>query len=374
MKRFLSLFLLALCAAPTFSAPAFSAPASQSQESAAPRMEIVFVLDTTGSMDGLIDGAKKKIWSIVNQMVAAKPQPEIRVGFVAYRDKGDAYVTQVHDLTSDLDKSFATLDKFQADGGGDTPEHVNAGLHAAVSKLNWSRKVPGSKSYQVIFLVGDCPPHMDYQDGLNYKTDVKRAAGRGIVVNAIRCGDSAETQKVWLDIAKRGRGTYLTLPQDGGTISVPTPYDSAMSKLADQLENTTVAFRGRESRQRASADSNAAAAPASKAERGAFNAKSAQIYRDFDVTTAVAGGRPVESLKSSELPPAIAKLPAKERAAYLKKQVARRQNIQSQMAVLEKKRAAFIALELKQRGGQSGFDQQMMKTFRKQAIVRGFRY
>ena len=337
-------------------------------------MEIVFVLDTTGSMGGLIDGAKKKIWSIVNQMVAAKPQPEIRVGFVAYRDKGDAYVTQVHDLTSDLDKSFATLDKFEAGGGGDTPEHVNAGLHDAVSKLSWSKNGSGSKSYQVIFLVGDCPPHMDYNDGLNYKTDVETAAKRGILVNAIRCGDNRDTERVWLDIAKRGMGTYLSLPQDGGSVSIPTPYDAEMSKLADSLESTTVAFRGKEMFQFRSARANAAAPAASKAMRGAFNAKSAQVYREFDVTTAVASGRKIESLKANELPASIAKLPVKERAAVLNKQVARRKSIQSQIAVLEKKRAAFITAQLKKRGTASGFDQKMMQTFRKQATARGFVY
>lgn len=365
MKPFLPLLFLALCASPAN---------SKSQNVAKPRMEIAFVLDTTGSMGDLIDSAKKKIWSIVNQIASAKPQPEIRVGFVAYRDKGDDYVTQVHDLSADLDKSFATLDKFEAGGGGDTPEHVNAGLHDAVSKLNWSPNGSSAKSYQVIFLVGDCPPHLDYKDGLNYKTDVERAAKRGILVNTIRCGDDLQTEKIWLDIAKRGMGSYLTLPQDGGSVSIPTPYDAEMSKLADQLESTTVAFRGKESFQRASSAANAAAAPALRAERGSFNAKSAQIYGEFDMTTALARGRKIESLKDSELPAAVAKMPAKERVAYLNKQVARRKDIQTQMAVLEKKRAAFITTQLKKRGGASGFDQKMLHTFRKQATARGFVY
>lgn len=366
MKRLLSLLVVLGFAAPVF---------AQSQNAPKPRMEIAFVIDTTGSMGGLIDGAKKKIWSIVNQIVAAKPQPEIRVGFVAYRDKGDDYVTQVHDLSADLDAAFATLSKFEANGGGDTPEHVNAGLHDGVSKLSWSKGGSGSKIYQVVFLVGDCPPHMDYDDGLNYKTDCEAAAKRGIIVNAIRCGDNADTEKVWLDIAKRGLGTYLSLPQDGGTISIPTPYDVPMSKLSDELENTTVAFRGKEARQSLSSVYNSTAAPAAKAERGAFNAKSAQIYGDFDVTTAIVNGRDAKSIKNNELPEKLAKMPEKERVAYLNNQVAKRKQVQIQMAVLEKKRAAYIKAELAKRGdSKSGFDQQMLETFRKQAVTRGFRY
>src|SRR5262245_52004400 len=95
------------------------------QETKKPKVEVVFCLDTTGSMGGLIQGAKDKIWAICNQIVSGKPTPDLKVGLVAYRDKGDAYVTQVHDLTADLDAIHAKLKTFQAQGGGDTPEHVN---------------------------------------------------------------------------------------------------------------------------------------------------------------------------------------------------------------------------------------------------------
>src|SRR5512140_2961024 len=87
-----------------------------------PRIEVCFVLDTTGSMGGLIEGAKQKIWSIANEMISAKPTPEIRIGLVPYRDRGDEYVTKTFDLTNDIDAVYATLRTFQAAGGGDEPE------------------------------------------------------------------------------------------------------------------------------------------------------------------------------------------------------------------------------------------------------------
>src|SRR5437870_3321370 len=90
-----------------------------------PKVEVVFVLDTTGSMGGLIDAAKQKIWSISNQIVSGKPTPAVKIGLVAFRDKGDAYITKVYDLTDDLDAVHANLKTFQPQGGGDTPEHVN---------------------------------------------------------------------------------------------------------------------------------------------------------------------------------------------------------------------------------------------------------
>ena len=103
-----------------------------------PRVEVVFVLDTTGSMSGLIDAAKEKIWSIATTMAQARPAPEIRIGLVAYRDRGDAYITRVTNLSEDLDSVYSALMDLQADGGGDGPESVNRALYDAVNEISWS--------------------------------------------------------------------------------------------------------------------------------------------------------------------------------------------------------------------------------------------
>ena len=137
-----------------------------------PKVDVVFVLDTTGSMSGLIQTAKEKIWSIASTMASAQPTPEIRIGLVAYRDRGDHYVTKVVDLSDDLDSVYATLMDFRADGGGDTPESVNKALYDAVHNMSWSQ---GTQAYQVVFLVGDAPPHMDYQDEMKYPEIVAAA-------------------------------------------------------------------------------------------------------------------------------------------------------------------------------------------------------
>src|SRR4051812_5484084 len=103
-----------------------------------PQMEVVFVLDTTGSMGGMIAGAKQKIWAIANKLKSARPTPEIRFGLVGYRDRHDAYVTRVFGLTGDLDEVYSNLSAFEAQGGGDEPESVNEALHQAVQNLQWS--------------------------------------------------------------------------------------------------------------------------------------------------------------------------------------------------------------------------------------------
>lgn len=328
--------------------------------------------------------------------MTAKPQPEIRIGFVAYRDKGDAYVTQVHPLTDDLDAAFATLQTFKAQGGGDLPEHVSAGLHDAVSTIEW--KAGGSTDsalYQVIFLVGDCPPHTDYNDGFDYKAEADKAAARGIFVNAIRCGTNAETETVWLDIAKRGLGNYFTLAQTGGVMNVPTPFDEKMVKLGATLELTTVAKRGFETARNESLAAggfsgakvanglfydNTLTPPdefvakngtSNYIARQSFNAKSGQIYAAFDLVTEVINGRAIEEIKADEWPTEWEKKSLDEKRQLLETQIAERKKLKAQLADLETQRNAFLKAELEKNGGKDGFDQKMLDTFKQQANARG---
>ena len=90
------------------------------------RIEVVFILDTTSSMSGLIRAAKEKIWSIASTMASAQENPDIKMGLVAFRDRGDTYVTRVFDLSSDLDTMYAQLMDFRAEGGGDA--HAGAAI------------------------------------------------------------------------------------------------------------------------------------------------------------------------------------------------------------------------------------------------------
>lgn len=130
---------------------ALLAASPSSDDDKARKIEVCFVLDTTGSMGPLIDGAKQKIWSITSQMATAKPAPHIKLGLIGFRDRGDQYVTKVFDLTDDLDDVYGNLIAFQAAGGGDIPESVNQALNEAVTRISWSKD---RDTLRVIFLVG----------------------------------------------------------------------------------------------------------------------------------------------------------------------------------------------------------------------------
>ena len=177
-------FALALTALPL--------SAGISPAAAKPAVEVAFVLDTTGSMGGLIEGAKRKIWSIATAIVDSNPDADIRMGLVAYRDIGDEYVTQKVELTTDIQDLYARLLELKARGGGDWPESVNEALDAAVNKLQWSS---GGDTRRIVFLVGDAPPHMDYAQDTKYPVTLAVARQKDIIVNAVLAGDRPATPR-----------------------------------------------------------------------------------------------------------------------------------------------------------------------------------
>jgi len=211
-------------------------------------VEVCFVLDTTGSMGGLINGAKQKIWSIASQIAQRQDSPKIRFSLVAYRDRGDSYVTQLTDLNEDLDVVHDKLMKYQANGGGDTPESVNQALHEAVTKLKWTE---GAHVTRIVFLVGDAPPHMDYEQDIDYTVTCKLAQERGITINAIQCGVMKETILPWQHISKLGGGQYIALPQDGGVVAMSCPQDKPIADLTLKLNLSVIPYGSLKRREQA---------------------------------------------------------------------------------------------------------------------------
>lgn len=367
-------------AAPPVVPPPIAQPPLQTLGKA--KVEVVFVLDTTGSMAGLIDAAKEKIWSIAASMAQATPAPEISMGLVAYRDRGDAYVTRVVDLSTDLDSMYATLMEFAAEGGGDGPESVNQALHDAVHAMSWSQD-PGS--YKVVFLVGDAPPHMDYQDDPKYPEIVAAAAAKGIVINTIQCGNLAETAPHWQRIAALGKGRYFQVEQAGSAVVIDTPYDRRIAELAAELDATRLYYGTAEERSAmeqklvATAMLHEHASSAAQARRGVFNASAsgaANLIGGQDLVHDVVSGRvELEALSSAELPPALAALPPAERRRVVDETAARRDALQREINELAAQRDAFIAERLEETGGETdSLDRLIYDAVRTQAAEKGLTY
>jgi hypothetical protein len=360
-------FLLASAAFLYLAAPG-GADTSKPEKKKAPRVEVVFCLDTTGSMGGLIEGAKQKIWAISNQIASGKPTPKLKIGLVAFRDKGDDYITKVYGLSADLDAVYGHLRKFKADQGGDFPESVNQALYESVTKIKWSTD---KETLRIIFLVGDAPPHMDYKDDVKYPESCKLARKKGILINTIQCGGHAQTRKFWLDICKLGGGSYVQIAGNGGVVAVSTPYDKELAKINNELSRTTLTY-GDRAKQARGLKKRATAAklpPTAAAERASYLRKTGMVAT-YDLLDAIKSGKvKLEKLKKEHLPPELQKLTLKQQKAYLNKLAKRRAELKKQTLALEKRRDTYLKQKLAKdaKKAKDGFDHQVLQILRKQA-------
>jgi len=348
-------------------------------------MEMVFVLDTTASMGGLLNGAKERIWGIVNEVMQTSKLSSVKVGLVAYRDRGDQYVTQVLPLTDDLDKVYSTLMDYEPGGGGDEPEDVRRALADGVSRAGWSQPSPGNA--QILFLVGDAPPH-DYADEPSPITTADLAVKHGIIVNTIQCGNSVSTKQVWEAIARRGQGQYFLIPQDGGVQTISSPYDDQLSELGSRLGRTYMAYGGGAGaegenyrvKRKEMADSSEytfamRSAPSAAAERSVNKALNSKAYVGDLLQDIENGTTKLESVKTEDLPSELQKLSAEERKKEIEKQLAQRSEIRKQIIALSQQRTEYIAAQRKKRngGGQNGFDVAVSGALREQLAKKGIR-
>jgi len=347
-----------------------------------PQVDLVFVVDTTGSMAGLIQAAKDKVWSIATTMAQAQPAPEIRVGLVAFRDLGDEYVTRTFDLTSDLDAMYAALMEFQAAGGGDGPEAVNQALAEAVNKLSWRQS---AKAYKTIFLLGDAPPHLDYQNDVQYPQTLALARQRGIVVNTVQCGSDRSTTQSWQQIAALGQGEFIHVEQNGNAIALSTPFDAKLAALASELDATRVYYGDAETRRQKLAklettERVAAAAPtASLASRATFNATASgsdSLLGDHELLEDVHRGKvKLETLKDAELPPTLQAMAPAAREAFVAEQTAKRAQLKQEIAAEAGRREAWLKKNVAESGAaESSLDHKLYRALRAQAADKGLRY
>ena len=196
---------------------------------ATPRLDVLFLLDATGSMGDEIGQIQQTIASIAERIDASQPRPELRFGLVAYRDRGDAYVTQVHDFTADVAQFRDTLLNTSAGGGGDDPESLNEGLHAAIENVSWA-----DNAVRLTFLVADAPPHLDYPQDYDYVQEARAAVARGIKVYTIAASNSGnEAEYVMRQIAQQTLARFIFLTYQQGA-NGGTPGDTTVHQVDPQ--------------------------------------------------------------------------------------------------------------------------------------------
>jgi Mg-chelatase subunit ChlD len=349
-------------------------------------LEMVFVLDTTGSMGGLIDGAKQRIWGIINEVMQTPAHPSVRVGLVAYRDHGDQYVTQVLPLTNDLDKVYTTLMDYRAEGGGDGPEDVRQALADGVARAGWAKH--STSNVQIVFLVGDAPPHDDYSQEPDTLVTTAQAVSAGMIVNTIQCGAADDTRQVWQQIARRGEGQFFAIAQDGGVQTVASPYDARLSELGNRLGSTYLAYGGgagvegerfrneAQARQVKTESVVSGDAPvAAQADRAVNKALNRDAYVGDLLQSIENGSVKLDDVKTEDLPDDLKKLSSAERQKEVERRLSERRKIRDEIVSLNKQRDAYIASERKKQTGghQTGFDAAVASALKEQLARKGIK-
>ncbi len=305
-------------------------------------VDACFALDTTGSMSSMIETAKEKIWFIANEIARAEAHPRLRVCLLAYRDRGDAYVTRHFDLSEDLDAMYQALKELRADGGGDEPEAVNQALYETVTRSSWSED---ADTLKVVFLVGDAPPHLDY-DEPQYPEIAALARSRGIVINPVLVGGGAATGRIFGDIAEAAAGRHLTLAQPRPADRVVTPMDQDLAALNARLGRLIVPYGSEDEQAEVEAKQERAEAlsDAAAADRLAFNMATGRIVHGSGdlVQDLDAGIVELGALAPERLPPGMRSMTQDEVHARLGVIRAEREELRQLIASLVAERRQFI--------------------------------
>lgn len=370
--------LLALGLATTLAAEDRVGPADP------PRVQIAILLDTSGSMQGLIEQAKTHLWKIVNTFATARRDgvaPAFEVALYEYGNDGldgrEGYIRQIVPLTTDLDKVSEELFKLTTNGGSEFCGHV---IQTATRELSWS---PAGGDYKAIFIAGNEP---FTQGTVHYADACKAAITRGIIINTIHCGGYDQgVEGKWLDGAQLADGSYSHIDQNQTVVHIPAPQDDELATLNAQFNKTYVAY-GQEAEE-AQARQVAQDAAASKLSGGVLmqriQAKGGANYRNAQwdlVDASKEEGFDITTVKDADLPEELRGKSADEKKAYVEAKATERAELQAKIKDLSQAREAYVAAERKKLAEAAGdqaeasLDDAILGAVRKQLTDKAYTF
>lgn len=342
------------------------------------KIQIALLLDTSNSMDGLIDQAKSQLWKIVNEMAAAKHKgetPSLEIALYEYGNDNlsarEGYIRQVAQMTTDLDKISEDLFALKTNGGSEFCGQV---IGVALKQLLWS---DSEDDLKMIFIAGNEP--FD-QGGVNYKESCKKAVKKGVVINTIFCGDyQLGINTFWKDGADFGYGEYLNIEQDKKVVHIPTPYDDAIMQLNKNLNKTYIGYGsyGKKMKERQMVQDNNAASMGTSSYVNRTVSKSSKMYKNeqWDLVDAVEEDEAkLDNISDNELPDELKGKSKEEIKLYVGKKQKEREQINKQLSELNKKRSKFIAEKRKENAGEQSLDDVMIKAVKDQAEKKNYKF
>ncbi len=341
-------------------------------------IEVAICLDVSGSMNGLINSAKAKLWDIVNDLAKAKPTPNLRVALLSYGGSGydqqAGWVRLDQEFTTDLDGVYQKLNALKVNG---SVEYVARVSRDAVEQLKWS---DDKAALKIIFVCGNESAEQDKMFKLG---DIAQMAlKKDIIINTIYCGNANNAEaKAWKEFADLAEGRYACIDQDRGTVAITTPVDKELAELSVKLNDTYVAYgklgKDKASNQKAQ-DANAGKAGA-PAEATRALAKGGALYRnsDWDLVDKLKEDPnfDIKKIPEDELCDELKKLKPEEREKYVKDMLAKREALQKQINDLGVKRQNYITDETKKNPSKAdkAFDEAVRGAIRTQAEKKGLK-
>lgn len=345
----------------------------------APRIQIAILLDTSNSMDGLINQAKTQLWKITNEFSKARRDgkpPRLEVALYQYGNDSllvtEAFIQQVTPFTTDLDLISEKLFALSTNGG---EEYCGAVIHRAVRQLDWSSD---PHAFKAIYIAGNEP---FTQGTTDYREACAKAFGGGVVINTIHCGESrVGLNGQWADGARIGGGKALNINQDHVRPTIRCPQDEEIAKLSAALNDTYVPYgpHGAAGQARQAAqDQNASvnASVGSDVARANAKASSSYVNGGWDLVDAVnRDNAKLEEIKEENLPENMRKMSPEERKEYVKQQAAKRAELQSQIGKLNTEREKIVLAEEARLAGADvqTLDTAIVETIREQVKGKQF--
>jgi hypothetical protein len=365
-------------ALPWFSAGSIFQKAGSLPGTDGPLIQIALLLDTSSSMDGLIEQAKANLWRMVNELAASKQDgktPALDVALYEYGKDSlsplSGYIREIVPFSRDLDHLYEELFYLTTNGG---EEYCGMVIDTAVKKLQWSTR---KDDLRFIFIAGN---ESFNQGFVNYRDVCSRAQEKGIIINTIHCGGYEEgISGLWKDGALRGKGKYLTIDHNQEIVHITAPQDDEIAQLNEQLNDTYIpygtegtAYKTRQEVQ----DSNASSMNKEILVQRAA-AKSTANYRNasWDLVDAVTNNEVnYQQMKESDLPEEMQGMTKEERKAYVEEMSRKRQEIQDKIMVLYKEREVYIAEQQTRDDESKELGDALVAALREQAEAGGFTF
>jgi len=341
-------------------------------------VDLVICLDTSGSMDDLLDSVRARVWDIVNELGRMTPRPELRVGLVTFgspvvASAEDGFVVLRTDLTSDLDALHGQLMALKADGGD---ELVGRALQVAVDRMSWSQDPSGLR---LIFIAGNESADQGVEQA-DFRAVAEAARRQDVIINALYAGsrDAAVGEK-WPEVARAGGGNFSAIDASAGLFQVATPHDQELLDLNVRLNATYLPYgeQGAAGLANQLVQDNNATRLGVQSCSSRIVAKGSALYDSsaWDlVDAALRDDFQWAALRDADLPEALRPLTPEQRQAHVDALRATRQGIQERIEAVSKDRERFLGQRREEQSKEQGpgLDEALRGALVEQAGAKGF--